>query len=272
MGYEDEHITDVTQTLKDTENVLRDFIASVLCDKFGSDWEQKCGVNEDRLNKWKERKEIEKKRQESGARDERLIYYADFYDLKTIFKKHWDLFSSALGDLKTFEVWLSEMEKLRDPDAHRRELLPHQKHLILGLSGEIRTKITKYRSSQETSDSYYPRIEFASDNLGNSWKPGGYGKVRSGTFLRPGDVLEYVVSATDPLGGPLQLRYALALMNEAIRCSKWTSEKSFTFKVTDKCVGKHFIVYIHIRSSRKFHALKDWDDQVAFEYEVLPPK
>ena len=33
-------------------------------------------------------KEIEKKRQKSGTRDERLLYYADFYDLKTILKKH----------------------------------------------------------------------------------------------------------------------------------------------------------------------------------------
>ena len=32
------------------------------------------------------------------------------------------------------EVWLNELEALRDADAHRRELLPHQKHLALGRS------------------------------------------------------------------------------------------------------------------------------------------
>ena len=68
--------------------------------------------------------------------EERLIYYADFYDLKTILKKNWDTsFADALGDWKTFDVWLTELEKLRDPDAHRRELLPHQKSLIIGISG-----------------------------------------------------------------------------------------------------------------------------------------
>ena len=118
---------DTTQALKDTENALRDFIADMLSKSFGQGWEEKCGVSADRVEKWRERKKVEATRQETGVVDERLLYYADFYDLKNILKKHWSaIFSPALGDLKTFDVWLSELEKLRDPDAHRRELLPHQ--------------------------------------------------------------------------------------------------------------------------------------------------
>jgi Swt1-like HEPN len=137
---------EIGQVLKDTENSLRDFIALILSEKLGSDWVDKCGVPSERILKWRERKQIEVKRQEAGAVDERLIYYADFYDLKTIFKEHWQYFAQALGDLKTMVVWLSEFEKLRDPDAHGRELLPHQKNLLLGISGELRTKIARYRS------------------------------------------------------------------------------------------------------------------------------
>src|SRR3990172_13440205 len=132
--------SDVSQTLRDTENALRDFIAYVLQEKLGSGWESNSGVSPERLAKWAERKKIEGKRQDAGAVDERLIYYADFYDLQTILRKHWQYFAVALGDLKTIEVWLGELEKTRDPDAHRRELLPHQKDLILGISGEIRAK------------------------------------------------------------------------------------------------------------------------------------
>ena len=69
---------DITQSLKDTENALRDFIASVLTKKFGKDWISKCGVSEDRIEKWKEKQQTEKKRQEAGVVEERLIYYADF--------------------------------------------------------------------------------------------------------------------------------------------------------------------------------------------------
>ncbi|MCX5718513.1 MAG: Swt1 family HEPN domain-containing protein [Nitrospirae bacterium] len=133
---------DVTQALRDTENALRDFIASALSKSLGDDWVEKCGVPPDRIQKWKDRKLVEESRQESGVVDERLIYYADFFDLKTILKKNWSgEFSEALGDWKTMEVWLNELEKLRDPDAHRRELLPHQKHLALGIAGEIRTRL-----------------------------------------------------------------------------------------------------------------------------------
>lgn len=57
------------------------------------------------------------------------------------------------------EVFLTELEKLRDPEAHRRELMPHQKALAYGISGEIRTQITRFRSEQDTGESYFPRIE-----------------------------------------------------------------------------------------------------------------
>ena len=263
---------DVTQALKDTENLLRDFIAFILSNNFGSDWEQKCGITEDRLDVWMNRKKVEDKRQEAGVRDERLIYYADFYDLKTIFKKHWNLFSNALGDFKTCEVWLSELEKLRDPDAHRRELLPHQKHLILGICGELRTKIARFRSSQNSSEAYYPRIEFAADNLGNSWKIGENKTVYTDMTLKPGDFLEYIVTASDPFGEPILFKYT-AGESVIYMSEKWTSHNSFTFVVTEKHVGKSFYVPIYLKSSRKYHAYRDsYDDEISFCYEVLPPR
>jgi hypothetical protein len=119
---------DVTQALKDTENSLRDFISDSLGRNLGQDWIDRCGVSPERIERWKERREVETKRQNSGSVEERLLYYADFYDLKVILKKHWSgEFSTVFGDWKKMEVWLTELEKLRDPDAHRRELLPHQK-------------------------------------------------------------------------------------------------------------------------------------------------
>ena len=154
---------DITQTLKDTENALRDFIANVLSKKFGQNWIEQCGVTQERLQKWQERKDAEYKRQKFGTVDERLIYYADFYDLETMLNKHWSDFSEALGEWKTMKVWLEELGRLRDPDAHRRELLPHQKHLAIGIAGEIRTRLVRYRSKQETGEDYYPRIESAMD-------------------------------------------------------------------------------------------------------------
>ena len=88
---------DITQALRDAENSLRDFITSILRNKFEEQWIEKCGVSEDRIKLWNQRKEVEEKRQETGAVEERLLYYADFYDLKTILKKHWGRIYHCFG-------------------------------------------------------------------------------------------------------------------------------------------------------------------------------
>jgi len=260
---------DITQTLKDTENALRDFIASVLRNTFGDEWINKCGVSEDRIDEWKRRKLTEKKRQEAGVVDERLIYYADFYDLKTILKKHWsgDL-AKALGDWKTIEVWLSELEKLRDPDAHRRELLPHQKHLALGIAGEIRTRLVRFRSKKETSEDYFPRIESARDSLGTIWIPESPVRmVDIGLVLRPNDTVDFVITARDPLDA--ELEYGISTSSTGIF---WQKDNGFSILISERDIGDHFIVSLTIRSPRKYHAKELWDDFVDFRYTVLPPK
>src|ERR1039458_2599362 len=114
---------DVTQELKDTENLLRDFIESRLSQKLGKDWTLQCGVTPERLQQWEDRKQTEESRLVSGRLEERLIYYADFYDLHTVLKKHWTHFADVLGEWRVMDVFVTVLGKLRDPDAHRRELL-----------------------------------------------------------------------------------------------------------------------------------------------------
>jgi len=259
---------DITQALKDTENSLRDFIVITLRAKSGESWLETCGVSVERLEKWKERKAEEEKRQESGVVEQRLIYYADFYDLRTILKKHWSgEFVAALGDWKTMEVWLSELEKLRDPDAHRRELLPHQKHLVLGIAGDIRTRLVRYRSKQETSEDYYPRIESARDSLGNLYTYGEPKIILTGMRLRVGDVIDFTITATDPLGETLQYRIKYGQIT-----TEWQAGNAFSFRVTEGEIGIDLLVSLDVKSERKFHAHGDWDDFVEFSYDVLPPK
>lgn len=261
---------DITQALKDTENALRDFVATVLQKKLGADWIVKCGVTPERRQKWMERKEDEAKRQTSGTVDERLLYYADFYDLKTILKKHWQEFSDALGEWHRLEVWLSELEKLRDPDAHRRELLPHQKHMALGIEGDIRTRLVRYRSKLETLEDYFPRIECVRDNYGTVYTAGSDGMVSAGATLRPGDRLEFVVTARDPLDAPLEYRFCTFRIGGFD--SDWISQNSYSYVVSKSDVGRMFIVIIKIRSPREFHASATDDDSVFIRYRVLPPR
>lgn len=260
---------DITQALKDTENTLRDFLTATLQKACGERWTQKCGVSNERVQKWEQRKADESKRQPGGAVEPRILYYADFYDLQTILKKHWDKCSPALGEWRTMEVFLGELEKLRDPDAHRRELLPHQKLLAMGIAGEIRTRLIRYRSKQETAEDYFPRIEAVRDSLGNiclSEKSRGKVLVPD-HILRPDDIIDFVVTASDPLGEALD--YGISVGYTAII---WQRHNTFSVRITDAHVSTSFLIKIQIKSTRNYHASDDHDDEVEFYYTVLPRK
>lgn len=264
---------DISQALKDTENSLRDFIAATLHKKHGDNWVDNCGVPEERINHWKSRKADEERRQKSGVVEERLLYYADFYDIRTILHKNWGKlpdFSSAFGDWKTMEVWLSELEKLRDPDAHRRELLPHQKNLALGIAGEIRTRIIRYRSKQETIEGYFAKIESARDSLGNIWTPASDSFqqiVKTGMTLRVGDTIDFVITASDPLGDTLF--YSIVPKN---RDRLWQEENYGSWIVSHDQVGQGVNVFLLATSRRDYRAHDYYDDVVIFTYDVLPPR
>lgn len=258
---------EVNRALKDTENSLRDFIASTLKDSLGEDWITKCGVSTDRIEKWKERKEIEVKRQDTGTVEERLIYYADFYDLNTILKKNWTSeFSKVFGEWKTLEVYLNVLEKYRDVEAHRRELLPHQKDLVKGICGEIRNNLIRYRSKKETGEDYFPRIESVRDNFGNLWVQGEIKDVFTKIILRPEDILDFVVTASDPQGS--ELKYCIT----ADCRFNWQEENNLRILITEKHIGINSGYDLFIKSSRDYHSSGLYDDNVTFFYTVLPKK
>ncbi|MGB7061645.1 MAG: Swt1 family HEPN domain-containing protein [Candidatus Zixiibacteriota bacterium] len=256
---------DISQVLRDAENALRDFIAFKLQKSIGDNWIELCGVSPERIERWKERKEIEEKKQVAGVVEERLIYYADFYDLITILKHRWsEDFSEVFGKWKDMEVWLSTLEDLRNPEAHRRELLPHQKQLAAGIAGEIRTRIVRYRSKDVAVDNYFPRIESARDNHGNLFTAGESSMFDTGTVLHPGDDLEFIVTASDPYGQKLQYGFGVGSDHP------WQDSNQFALRVTADHIGKDFYVSLRIQSERDYHAHSFCDDFVEFVYTVLP--
>jgi hypothetical protein len=210
---------------------------------------------------------VEEKKHKFGTVEERLMYYADFYDLKTILHKNWEgEFKNALGNWKNMEFLLDELGRFRDPNAHRRELLPH-KHLALGIAGEIRTRLVRYRSKQETNEDYYPRIESARDNLGNIWTEGILKWITTETILRPGDILDLIITANDPMDE--ELEYGIAIDHLE---TDWQNKGTFSIKITEKLIQRILVITLRIRSPRKYHAYRTYDDSVDFIYEVLPPK
>jgi hypothetical protein len=261
---------DATQALRDAENALRDFIGAVLERSLGPDWVQSCGVTTDRLERWAARREEEARRHRGAAAEERLIYYADFYDLRTILKKHWaGEFAAALGDWKTMDVYLAQLERMRDPNAHGRDLLPHQKQLILGITGEIRGRIVRYRSKRETVADCFPRFESARDSLGSMWTAGQSSRIALHTelVLHPGDSIDFIASARDPEDA--QLEYSIGVTPPGTS-SKWQEKPEFRVVMTQDQIRDFVMVTIRVRSARDYHASGSHDDEVSFIYTVLP--
>jgi hypothetical protein len=261
---------DVTQALRNTENALRDFIATTLEKSLGSEWLNRCGVSPDRITKWKDRKSEEQRRQEAGVVEERLLYYADFYDLKTILKKHWQGdFSDVLGDWRRFDVLFDELARYRDPDAHRRELLPHQQSFILGIEGDIRSRLIRWHSRRARVDDCFPRIESARDSIGSQWIPSkdfSHDIFDTGTTLRPGDKIDFVVTARDPEDLPVE--YQLSVMNH--NDTPWQASGVFSFEIREAHISAALFITARIRSPRSYHARAGYDDDVVFRYRVLP--
>jgi len=262
---------DVMGSLRDTENALRDFIGAVLSERFGRDWIERCGVTPDRVQAWTERKASEPRRfAGSGVVQEQLLYYADFDDLKTLLQKNWvGPFSDALGDWKTTEVWLDELERMRDQDAHRREPLPHQKHLAIGVAGEIRTRLVRYRSKRETPADAFPRIESVRDSLGNLWTASDASadlrQLDTKAVLRAGDQIAFVITASDPEDGALEYRVSRG-------SGGWTETSTLSYTFTEQDIAENVWVELMMRSKRPHHAKAVFDDAVTFGYRVLPPR
>ena len=234
--------------------------------KFGNDWIKHVKISSNRISKWKERRTIEEKRLKGVALESRLIYYSDFYDLKSIIDKHWDDgLMVVFQDKKSVSLFLEEIEKFRDPNAHRRELFEYQKYLIKGISGEIRTRIMKYRGKKEDPNDYFPVIEAVNDSLGNCAENTRYAQIiQSKQLVKVGNTIEIIGYSTDPLGDVLE--YSIARIGH----TNWSKSNRGIISFMQSDIGKCCDIQIKVRSKRDYHAYGNFDDYVQFRYVVIP--
>lgn len=253
---------DCNSYLRDIENVLRTNIQFILKDKYGENWEKKLGVSENRINKWKERKEEEKKRLNGKELESRLLFYSDFYDLKEIISKNWDVFENIFKNRKEFEYQLEMLESFRNPNAHNRDLLEHQKYLLVGIVGEIKSNILEYRGSIEKEDTYFLKVNSININ----------GKIYNNSHLvdlkktlRKGDRLDITFYVSAP---PNQKVFYSIYKSE-----NWQEEPHFIIEIDENDnIGDSSIIFL-IKSDQEYHKINtipQCDARFVVEYIVLP--
>lgn len=254
---------DIRQILLDTEMILKDFISMVLADAWGKNWITESGLTEERLQELNETRLRNELEINPITTEWRLLNYCNFLDLSVIIETHWNnQFEVAFGDFDSLKAYFKTLHKFQNPDAFNRPLMSFEKHFILGVTGTIRNNISVFRSWKEIGKEGFPLIESVQDNFANLWTIGSPKKLKTQLSLAVGDLLEFIVIATDPQGGDLEYRHFP---------NKWHTSNIIQYEIKSSDIGKDIAFHIGIRSTRKHHAYPlGHDDRITFEYTILP--
>jgi hypothetical protein len=221
--------------INEYENLLRDIILNFL----GLD-ASNYKVSPERIQIWQSKKEIDDKRK-LGIKEERLIYYSDFYDLKTIIIKNWEIFLPLFNNKKRFEVFFEEIEKMRNSIAHGRSLLKSQELLLQGILQDQKNLRAIHHNKNEMKDDYFIRINKVSDNFGNVWTSAV--NVNK-TPLRVGDTYEILVEAVDPKDR--EIEYETKVMSGKFCITQ--KENRFQFIVPKELIKETIMFMIYVRT------------------------
>lgn len=210
--------------INDYENLLRDIIINQL----GLD-SLVYKVTPERIKIWNEKKDIESKRK-IGLFEERIIFYSDFYDLKTIITKNWELFLPIFLNKKRFEIFFEEVEKYRNSIAHGRPLLKSQLLLLEGILLDQKNLKTIYHNKDEMKEDYFIRINRITDNIGNIWSTSINANDK---LLRVGDNYELLVEAVDPKDR--EIEYEIKFLSGNFNITQ--KENRFNFEISEELIG-----------------------------------
>lgn len=243
--------------IKEYENLLRTIISITV----GSKDETDFGVTNDRIEKWVEKREAEKNKYKEILLEPRIIYYSDFYDLKNIISKKWELIKPILNDKKRFEIFFDEVEKFRNTEAHGRELLTYQKDLLNGIVNDLKTQLVIHHNKNMNADDYFIKLLKVSDSIGNTWEYGDNGHKFTKKILRVGDTIEFIIEAFDPKGR--EINYELYTKSFKLN----SKEKNLQITITNEMVGEHSGIDITVETLNSEYKNSQFCE---FIYTILP--
>lgn len=267
---------DASRSLRVAETDLRWLVRSVMRSVHGADWLNKSGLSEGRV-------ELASAAMGSTAKPSVLpseadtLDYTQLWDLETVILKNWNHFDVVLGPKAEFKVFLKRLIEYRNPDAHSRQLLPFQAALVIGIAGEIRNRVTVYRSTMAPDGNYYPKIEKITDSFGRVWQPDPKGdtnlfNILPTVRLAVGQVVTFICRGWDPQGRDLRWNLQWQTVGVHSFDSAVGSEVSLAMETTEVHVGDFFLVAVTLTSSGKYHRNPvGTDDSVQFRFEVVPP-
>ena len=247
-------------------------------DKYGPAWLSRVTTPEQR-EKWQGRYEQETARRPGLVAVPSVgLEYSELYELIEIAKKHWEPLAPALGKRARVAPLLEHFERVRNTVSHSRDVLPFERDLMSGISGEIRNKVTLHMTSTAPDGDPYPRIESAVDSFGDAIEIRPQlqeiaGISERGLIIRPGDSITFTCTGIDALGRDLewQLRSHSSDASDSAE-SPSGHPAELTWHVLESDVSESAGVNIQMKAAgARYHRAGSFDHRVIFTYRVRPP-
>lgn len=125
------------------ETEIRDFIDTVMTEAVGPDW-PKHRLSNEMHDEWQKKK---RKAVQNGARELRLIAYADFTDYKAIIERrdNWKVFAQFFGRQEDVRESLQRLYPIRLDTMHARPITQEDELLLLVETRRLRLAIRRKR-------------------------------------------------------------------------------------------------------------------------------
>lgn len=243
------------------ETALRDLIRSIDGNRWTSTF------SEEQIKDFEDRRDTDQRRRRGTQLSGDLLDYVELHHLQKHMQKDWSRYEPALGKKKYFDTFLDRLTGLRNVVAHSRELLPFERALVSGISGEIRNLVVIHRNSENLDQSLWPVIEIASDGFGETITRAQPLQIsRNRRVLRPGDIVNFTARGRDAEGA--LLRWSCGLFFGRSDIGEATGEEvQFQWVVSKSDIGFQKVV-IMVTADREDHRHSSWDDSVQFRYLV----
>lgn len=265
--------------LASCESALRLLVTHTLSIKYGPGW-LASAMNEESLNRLEARLEEEtRKRTAKGVAvvSTALLDYTQFYELREIIEKNWDVMAPALGKKAVTGALLQRFDDLRNTVAHSRDLIPFEQDLLSGIAGEIRNRIAIYMSTQAPSGEHYPRAEEITDTFGNSADVSAMLQqfnphVSCSQRLHIGDIVVFRCRGWDPHDRPLEWSLRSTSRSGTTIDEVTGNEIELRWVVEERDVSQGTTVQVWMKCDASYHRWQEGIDALSlFTYTVEPP-
>ncbi|MDV8075081.1 hypothetical protein R4P47_00805 [Rhodococcus sp. IEGM 1370] len=265
---------DAYSELVAAETALRDVIRLVV-----PGWAS--GLTEEELQKLRDKQSEEDKKRDGVAVSPDLLDYTEIYLLRRIIEKNWGEVKPVLDDRKRTEVYLDIIFDVRNTIGHSRPVVPAERLLLAGASGQIRNQLARFRSSVDGAANHYSSIDSARDSFGIDAQSGASSSDSPGNNLprlEVGETVRFELAGTDPRGRELSWIMYVSTMGfvggfdrsvSRVKASGDRVEIAWEVSTTD--VGEGTTVAFALRNSSKYQRSWGYDGICSFKYRVNPP-